>query len=54
MSSHDSEASGCGDSTAAALFHQARAGCQDSSNVLIARHKGPIQTDVLRQVLGDA
>jgi len=53
MSIQTQTTSGFGRTTEAALFEQAQAGCQDSLNLLMARHDGLVQAVVRRQVLGD-
>jgi RNA polymerase sigma factor (sigma-70 family) len=53
MSIRNPATSGCGAVSEAALFQQAQAGCQDSLNVLMARHEGLVQAVVRHQVLGD-
>lgn len=52
MSTHYAE-SGFGLATEAALFHQAQAGCTESTNRLMARHDGLVHAVVRQQVLGD-
>ena len=53
MWNHNQTESGFGPTTEAALFYQARAGCRDSLNQLMAQHEGLVQVVVRQQVLGD-
>jgi len=52
MHTHTQKVGGLRSSSEATLFRQAQAGCQDSLNVLMARHDGLVQAVVRRQVLG--
>jgi RNA polymerase sigma factor (sigma-70 family) len=49
----DSAKSGSGVISEATLFRQAQAGCRDSLDILMSRHKGLVHAVVRRQVLGD-
>lgn len=53
MSIRNPATSGSGAVSRAALLQQAQAGCQDSLNILMAKHEGLVQAVVRRQVLGD-
>jgi len=53
MSTRTPAASGSEAVSEATLFQQAQAGCRDSLDILMSRHKGLLHAVVRRQVLGD-
>ena len=53
MAQQSTTSGGSGPATEAALFRQAQAGCRDSLNTLMERHRGLVHAAIRQQVLGD-